>query len=92
MLAYRFPDDRLDSLLANMAPVVKRSRDSFISCDVSPCAFEMYWRLREMEDAMLDYHMDSTTATMFERYAPDLPVRLAEAACAPAPGLVVDRR
>jgi len=63
-----------------MAPVVKRSCDSFIGCDVSPCAFEMYWRLRGMEDAMLDIAADPIlAATMFERCA-DFAVRLAEAA------------
>jgi len=85
VLAYRFPDDQLDALLANMAPVIRRSRDNFIGCDVSPCAFEMYWRLRGMEDAMLDIAADPIlAAAMFERCA-DFAVRLAEAACTRLP-------
>ena len=32
----------------------RSAADYFVGCDVSPCVFEMYWRLRGMEDAMLD--------------------------------------
>ena len=54
MLAYRFPEDRIDFLLGLMAPVLAQADRYFIGCDVSPCVFEMYWRLRGLEDAMMD--------------------------------------
>lgn len=81
VLFYEFPYDQVESLLANMARVVARAADAYIGCDVSPCAFEMYWRLRGMEAAMLDIAADpALAATMFDRCA-DFAVRLAEAAC-----------
>jgi uroporphyrinogen decarboxylase len=85
VLAYRFPYDRLDTLLANMAPVVSHASDTFIGCDVSPCAFEMYWRLRGMENAMLDMALaPDLAATMLGRCA-DFAIALAQRACADFP-------
>ncbi len=79
--AYRFPDDRLEPLLAHMAPVVARAEHTFIGCDVSPCVFEMYWRLRGMDQAMLDIGGDpELVAELFHRCA-DFAVRLSETAC-----------
>ena len=56
VLAYQFPYAHLDDLLGQMAAMLPHARraSAFIGCDVSPCAFEMYWRLRGMEDALLD--------------------------------------
>ena len=68
VLAYRFPEERIDFLLGLMAPVTAHADRFFIGCDVSPCVFEMYWRLRGMEDAMLDMAADPALArTMFAR-------------------------
>ena len=50
--AIDFPVERQPALLDLMAPVVADAADYFIGCDVSPCVFEMYWRLRGMEDAL----------------------------------------
>jgi uroporphyrinogen decarboxylase len=70
VLAYRFPYDRAEALLALMQPVVAHAADVFIGCDVSPCVFEMYWRLRGMTDALTDMAADPDLAwTMFERCA-----------------------
>ncbi len=70
VLAYRFPCDRAEALLALMQPVVARAADTFIGCDVSPCVFEMYWRLRGMTDALTDMAADPELAgTMFGRCA-----------------------
>ncbi len=64
-----------------MLPVVEDAGDVFIGCDVSPCVFEMYWRLRGMEDTLLDMAGDPELAdTMFGRCA-DFAVALGEAAC-----------
>ena len=37
-----------------MEPLLAGRDEYFIGCDVSPCVFEMYWRLRGMERRMLD--------------------------------------
>ncbi|NQU75786.1 MAG: hypothetical protein HQ546_05675 [Planctomycetes bacterium] len=70
VLAYRFPYEHLDELMGNMEPITKQSDRFFIGCDVSPCAFEMYWRLRGMENAMLEIAADpELIAEMFRRSA-----------------------
>jgi len=81
VLAYRFPYDRAEELLAQMLPVAAQAADTFIGCDVSPCVFEMYWRLRGMTDALTDMAADRDLAwTMFERSA-DFANALGEEAC-----------
>ena len=81
VLQYRFPYEHKDRLLHLMDPVAAAARDTFIGCDISPCVFEMYWRLRGMEQTMLDMAADPDLAwTMFERCA-DFAVELGEAAC-----------
>ena len=80
-LAYRFPYEHVETLLNQMTPVVADADQYFIGCDVSPCVYEMYGRLRGMETATLDLALDTTlAATMLERCA-DFAVALAEAAC-----------
>jgi uroporphyrinogen decarboxylase len=88
VLAYRFPEERLEQLLAPMQALAEANARPdadnryFLGCDVSPCVFEMYWRLRGMEDALLDMAAaPDLTRTMFQRCA-DFAIRLAEAACA----------
>jgi len=56
-LAYEHPWNRVDALLALMAPVVAQSERYYIGCDVSPCVFEMYARIRGLEAAALDLAM-----------------------------------
>ncbi len=81
ILAYRFPERSLPDLLGRMQPLVEDRRDFFIGCDISPCAFEMYWRLRSMQNAMLDMAADPDLAwTMLGRCA-DFAITLGEAAC-----------
>jgi uroporphyrinogen decarboxylase len=82
VLAYRFPDERHEELLALMGPVIRRRRDFFIGCDVSPCIFEMYWRLRGMEDSFLDMAGDRDLAAEMFRRCADFSIRLGESACA----------
>ena len=53
----------------------------FIGCDVSPCVFEMYWRLRGLEKTVMDMAAEpELTDEMFGRCA-DFAVELSEAAC-----------
>jgi uroporphyrinogen decarboxylase len=82
VLAYGFPDGRMDFLLGLMKPVLALRDRLFIGCDVSPCAFEMYARLRGMEDAVMDIAADPDLArTMFGRCA-DFSLQLSQRACA----------
>ena len=81
VLAYEFPTERLAELLAVMDPVVLDGRDFFVGCDVSPCVFEMYWRLRGMEDAMLDVAGDPDLAGEMFRRCAEFSIELGARAC-----------
>ncbi len=81
VLAYEFPNAAQETLLANMHPVMDYAGRYFVGVDVSPCAFEMYWRLRGMEPALLDMAADPELAdTMLGRCA-DYAVELSVKAC-----------
>ena len=81
VLDYQFPSERYEDLLALMCPVVAERRDFYIGCDVSPCVFEMYWRLRGMEDALLDMAGDPDLAIEMFRRCADFAIELGEQAC-----------
>ena len=81
VLAYAFPLDHLDELLALMTPVMEYSTDYFVGVDVSPCVFEMYWRLRGMEAGILDLAGDAALAYEMLGRCADFAVDLSEAAC-----------
>ena len=81
VLAYEFPHSHFEDLLHQMDPVAAQAADYFIGCDVSPCVFEMYWRLRGLENTVLEMASErKLTATMFERCA-DFAIELSIAAC-----------
>jgi uroporphyrinogen decarboxylase len=80
LLDYQFPVTHLEELLQTMLPVVAASQDYFLGCDVSPCAFEMYWRLRGMENTMLDMVSAPTLARQMLRHCVDFSILLAEEA------------
>ncbi|MHB0857411.1 MAG: uroporphyrinogen decarboxylase family protein [Anaerolineae bacterium] len=81
VLRYRFPTARLDSLLEHMRPAAAEGDRFFVGCDVSPCVFEMYWRLRGIDAALLDMAADPELAdALFGRCA-DFAVQLGETAC-----------
>jgi len=82
ILRYRFPTEHLPELLRLMLPVMEFRQDYFIGCDVSPCAFEMYWRLRGMENALLDIVTDPDLADEMFRRCADFALELSQAACA----------
>jgi uroporphyrinogen decarboxylase len=78
---YRFPRDHQEELLALMEPLIRRRGDYFIGCDVSPCVFEMYWRLRGMDDTLLEMAAEpELTYEMLGKCA-DFAVELSEKAC-----------
>ena len=81
VLRYHFPVERQPALLDLMAPVLADAADYFIGCDVSPCVFEMYWRLRGMTDALTDMAADPGLAREMFRRCADFSIQLAESAC-----------
>jgi uroporphyrinogen decarboxylase len=80
VLAYQFPRDRAPGLLARMDTLA--GGEYFLGCDVSPCVFEMYWRLRGMESAMLDMAEDAELADEMFRRCADFSIELGMQACA----------
>lgn len=81
LLAYQFPYHHLEKLFKPMHKLAENSQGYFLGCDVSPCVFEMYWRLRGMESTMVEMATDQDLAReMFKRCA-DFSIRLAEEAC-----------
>ncbi len=91
--AYVFPQDQIDQLFEAMDRTAAAQGDCWLGCDVSPCGYEMFWRLRGMETALLDMVERPTLAVeMIERCA-SFAIRLAEEAYRRyATGLVVDWR
>lgn len=80
-LAYRFPYEQTDALMEQMAPVVARSADTYIGCDVSPCVFEMTWRLRGLEATVMEIAGDPDLARELFRRSADYCVHLSQVAC-----------
>jgi uroporphyrinogen decarboxylase len=80
VLAYEFPYESISELFGPMARLAGSSEGYFLGCDVSPCAFEMYWRLRGMDGALVDLAQDRELGrTMLGRCA-TFAVALAEQA------------
>jgi uroporphyrinogen decarboxylase len=81
LLQYKFPLDRIDSLVDLMKPVMELKDDYFVGCDVSPNVFEMYWRVRGMEKTLLELAQNpELTQKMLER-STEFSIELSEAAC-----------
>jgi uroporphyrinogen decarboxylase len=80
-LRYEFPTDKITTLTNLMLPLMAHIEDYFIGCDVSPNAFEMYWRVRGMENAMLDMAADPEFAATMIRRCGDFSLQLSTAAC-----------
>jgi uroporphyrinogen decarboxylase len=81
VLAYRFPREHFEFLMDRMSPLMEQAAGYYLGCDVSPCVFEMYWRLRGMEQTMLEMASEpELTEEMFRRSA-DFAVELSEMAC-----------
>jgi len=78
---YAFPYDRAGDLLAPMDAVIAVRGDYFIGCDISPCLLEVLFRIRGMEDTLLDLAAAPETADELLRKAADFAVYLAREAC-----------
>lgn len=81
VLEYTFPTEHIEELMQQMIPVAELGDKYFIGCDVSPCIFEMYFRLRGVEKTLLEIKTDpELTEEMFKRCA-DFSIQLAQTAC-----------
>ncbi|MCX6132342.1 MAG: hypothetical protein NTU47_00900 [Ignavibacteriales bacterium] len=81
ILSYQFPSRHQEELLSQMFPLLENSSNWFIGCDVSPCVFEMYFRLRGMRNALMDMVIDKELACEMFKRSVDFSVALAEQAC-----------
>ncbi len=83
LFSYRFPIDHQNDLLGQMDSVVEAAAEeqSFLGCDISPCVFEMYWRLRGMEETLLDMALTPSDSAELFGHCADFAIRLGEAAC-----------
>ena len=82
LLAYEFPYGCGEKLLGQMDAVAAVAGDYFIGCDVSPCVYEMYWRLRGMEEALVEMLAQPDAAREMFRRCADFSVWLSEVAIA----------
>jgi len=81
LLQYEFPSGRIDPLVDLMKPVMKSARDYFVGCDVSPCVFEMSWRLRGMEKTLMEMVLNPYLTQEMMRRCTEFSIELSETAC-----------
>lgn len=81
LAAYQFPARDIEALLRPMDAIAARAGRFFIGADVSPCVFEMYWRLRGMDTTLLELAADPDTAEYMLGRCADFSVMLAVACC-----------
>ncbi len=81
LLEYEFPFDRVDSLVDLMKPLMELKDDYFIGCDVSPCVFEMYWRLCGMEKTLTEMVLAPDLTREMLRRCTEFSIELSEKAC-----------
>jgi uroporphyrinogen decarboxylase len=78
---HRFPFDRIGPLADLMQPVMQYAADYFVGCDVSPCVFEMWWRLRGMEQTLMEMALCPRLTQEMMRRSTEFSIALSEAAC-----------
>jgi len=81
LLEYEFPFDRVESLVDLMKPLMELKDDYFIGCDVSPCVFEMYWRLRGMEKTLTEMALAPDLTQEMLKRCTEFSIELSEKAC-----------
>jgi len=81
LLAYEFPYDRIDPLVDLMGPAMEWADDYFIGCDVSPCVFEMYWRLRGMQKTFTELVLEPDLALQMMQRCTAFSCELSDVAC-----------
>jgi uroporphyrinogen decarboxylase len=78
---YVYPYGNTEELFSSMAPVVAMARQYFVGCDISPCLLEMLFRLRGMEQTLLDLAGAPELSRAMLRGAADFSLHLAREAC-----------
>ena len=78
---YRFPYEHIDELLSNMDDLLPYVDEYFIGCDVSPCVFELLFRLFGMEETMILMATESPAFLDLVTRCVDFNVELARRAC-----------
>ncbi|MHC4146846.1 MAG: uroporphyrinogen decarboxylase family protein [Planctomycetota bacterium] len=81
LLEYKFPFGRVNSLVDLMKPLMEFEDDYFIGCDVSPCVFEMYWRLRGMERTLTEIALAPDLTQEMLKRCTEFSIELSEQAC-----------
>jgi len=81
ILQYRYPYEHIDALLQQMQRVLPYADDHFIGCDISPCLFEQVYRLRGMENALMDLVANPDISKDMLQKAADFAFVLAERVC-----------
>jgi len=81
LAAYEFPYGATAELLSQMDAVLGTAGDRFIGCDISPCLLELMFRVRGMEEALLDIASAPAAARAFLTGAADFAIHLAHEAC-----------
>jgi len=81
LLQYRFPFDRIEPLVNLMKPLMKFKDHYFVGCDVSPCVFEMYWRLRGMEKTLMEFASNPDLTQEMLKRSTEFSVALSKKAC-----------
>ncbi len=81
LLQYRFPFDRVDPLVDLVKPVMRFADEYFVGCDVSPCVFEMWWRLRGMEKTLMEMVLNPSVTQEMMRRSTEFSIQLSEVAC-----------
>ncbi len=78
--AFQHPLHKLEELMSNMDPLIPFADEYFIGCDISPCLFEMVWRLRGMEETIFNLIEETELAEVMLDQALQFSARLAEEA------------
>ena len=78
--AASFPYEHVEELLAPMIEINRLKDAYFTGCDISPCVFEMYWRLRGHEQSMYDMISKTAGTLNLLDHSTDFSIFLAEAA------------
>ncbi|HEX7573190.1 MAG TPA: uroporphyrinogen decarboxylase family protein [Bacteroidota bacterium] len=81
ILKYEFPYGHTGELLSAMDAVLASPGRRFIGCDISPCLLELMFRVRGMEEALLDLAATPETSRAFLKKAADFSIHLAREAC-----------
>ncbi len=82
-LEYSFPYHKTNELLQQMqaAKDLANRYNLFLGCDVSPCVFEMYGRLRDMENSLYDLAAQPGFSKQLLKKCADFSIHLSQCAC-----------